>query len=50
VQDELRIDRPLTLRKCSTTHGHYHDHLTAETRDLAERIYARDLEAFGYRW
>ena len=31
-----------------SSHKHYSDYYTAETRAIVERVYRRDIEAFGY--
>ncbi|MCP4464706.1 MAG: sulfotransferase family protein [Planctomycetaceae bacterium] len=33
-----------------TNHSHYRDYFDSETRELAEALYRRDLDTFGYQF
>lgn len=49
IRDRLGVDAELPTRMKSA-HRPYREYYDAETRDLVAEIYARDIEAFGYRF
>ncbi|THB80536.1 MAG: hypothetical protein D3926_06805 [Desulfobacteraceae bacterium] len=48
VFETLGIEPPEFPKLNTTPRSHYREYYTAETRDLVEQLYAKDVETFGY--
>lgn len=50
VSDELNLPRWELPLKNSTSHKSYRDEMSKDARQVVERVYARDIEVFGYEF